>query len=252
MADGLRLVSINTWKCDGDYPTRARVLERQLAALAPDLVALQESFASLDGRYDTAARLGRALGMAVAFLPERRKVRAVAGTQLDSHSGLAVLSRLPVEDERHLPLPSSTEDGGRSAQLLRVRLGGRRIALGNLHLTHLADETLRRRQLAAVLDHLWLNDDADLAVVCGDFNAAPDAPGLRDFLAPKGAWRDACAGIAGKRTFPTAEGGLDLDHILVRVDRPMAVTGAAIVLDAPDPASGVMASDHYGVSAVFA
>lgn len=251
MAECLRLVSINTWKCAGDYGARMDVLERQLAALTPDVVALQESFASVDGRHDTAARLARHLGMGLAFLPERRKPRTVGSQSFDSHSGLAVLSRLPIAAEHHLPLPSNAADGGRSAQLLRLHWNGRQIVLGNIHLTHLDDGALRQQQLACLLKHPWLTAAADLALVCGDFNAGLDTPAMHAFLTPAGAWRDACASVPEKRTFRTAGASRDLDHILIRADSRLVETGAGIVLDAPDPVTGVLASDHCGVSASF-
>ncbi len=253
-AGHLRLVTINTWKCDGDYAARLIVLERQLAALAPDVVAIQEAFASVDGRFDTAAHLAAHLGMTFTYLPERRKSRRVEGQLLDSHSGLAVLTRRPVDEHAFLPLPSTVDDGGRSALLLRWREGGMDVVLGNIHLSHLADGgALRRQQLESLLRHPWFaENEADLAVVCGDFNAELTAPELRGFLASPWSWRNACADLTGKLTYRTEVGdGRDLDHILIGPSSRVTVSDARVVLDRPDPEIGAMASDHCGVAASF-
>lgn len=248
----LRLVTINTWKCEGDYGARLLALERQLAALAPDVIALQESFATVDGRLDTATRLGRRLGMAVSFLPERRKLREVEGRLLDSYSGLAVLTRETAVEQTSMALPSSAEDGGRSAQLLRWRHEDKAIIVGNVHLSHLPHgAALRQRQLGAVLAHPWFAADAAIAIACGDFNAALSSFKLRGFLDPPWRWRDACASIVAKRTHRSAPGDGDLDHVLVRYEGGPLQADATLVLDAPDPDSGVAPSDHRGVEARF-
>jgi endonuclease/exonuclease/phosphatase family metal-dependent hydrolase len=217
-------------------------------------VAIQEAFASVDGRFDTAARLACHLGMAFTYLPERRKPRVVDGQLLDSHSGLAVLTRQPVDEHVFLPLPSTVDDGGRSALLLRWREDGRNIVLGNVHLSHLADGgTLRRQQLECLLRHPWFTEkEADLTLVCGDFNAELTAPELREFLAPPWSWRNACAGLTGKLTYTMEENdGRDLDHILIGPSSRMAVSDARVVLNLPDSDIGAMASDHRGVAATF-
>jgi len=249
----LRLVSINTWKCDGDYPARMAVLARQLAALAPDVVALQESFATVDGSFDTAAALARHLDMAYGFVPERRKPRLVGGRLLDSHSGLAVLSRRPADEQLALPLPSTTEDGGRSAQLMRWQQGGRYLVIGNVHLSHLSDGGhLRQQQLECLLGHPWF-DERNVALVCGDFNVELSAPEFRAVLARPRCWQNACAGLAAKTTYRPSDGSArDLDHILLGPGGAARIVDASVVLDAPDPETGEMASDHCGVSAEIA
>src|SRR5690349_12850241 len=50
----LRIVTINTGKCDGPYFPRREAMARQLGALDADVIALQESFASIDGCVTTA------------------------------------------------------------------------------------------------------------------------------------------------------------------------------------------------------
>jgi endonuclease/exonuclease/phosphatase family metal-dependent hydrolase len=75
----MRIVSLNTWKCDGPYRQRLGLMAEELAALAPDVLLLQEVFATEDGHADTAAFLAQALAMHVIVSPARRKHRLFEG-----------------------------------------------------------------------------------------------------------------------------------------------------------------------------
>ncbi|MBA3034762.1 MAG: endonuclease/exonuclease/phosphatase family protein [Gammaproteobacteria bacterium] len=250
----MRLVTINTWKCDGDYHRRMDALECQLAALQPDIVAIQESFATVDGTIVTAARLGRHLGLASAFIPERRKPRNVDGISTDSYSGLALLSRWEYTAHIALPLPSSSADGGRSAQLAIIQVGASRLIIANVHLSHLPDgSALRREQLATVLHHPYFGTDFAAALITGDFNAVLSSAELSTYLASPWQLIDAYASGGGKTkiTHRGSNGqGSDLDHILALPDQyrkwPM-FSDSRLVLDAPDLATGILPSDHAGV-----
>ncbi len=257
----LRIVSINTWKCDGDYFRRRDVLARALVRLRPDVVALQESFATVDREIDTARYLAAALGMGSVFLPMRRKIRELEGNRLDSFSGQAVLCRGSIESEETIELPSTPEDGGRSAQITRLRAAaGTRLLLANLHLSFVPEAAdLREEQLAIVLAHPSVADaGGDLRVVCGDFNATLDAPELAPFLAPPYALRDTYSLAKGSSrkpgTMPSFDGpdARAIDHIFVLPDGQgayAAVHHADIVLCGPEAATGLHPSDHCGVLA---
>ena len=43
LSTGLRIVTINTGKCDGSYRARLRWLASELSRLVPDIIALQEA-----------------------------------------------------------------------------------------------------------------------------------------------------------------------------------------------------------------
>ena len=47
------LITINTWKCDGNYSKRVRVLAHELATFKPTVIACQEVFDSIDGPIST-------------------------------------------------------------------------------------------------------------------------------------------------------------------------------------------------------
>ena len=59
----MRILTLNTWKCDGAYRPRLQAMAQGLAALAPDVILLQEVFATEDDRADTAGYLAQALSM---------------------------------------------------------------------------------------------------------------------------------------------------------------------------------------------
>ncbi|HEY9236271.1 MAG TPA: hypothetical protein VIP08_14710, partial [Phenylobacterium sp.] len=99
-----------------------------LAAMAPDVVCLQECFAA-EG-YDTAAWLAAELGLALHAAPAHAKLRRHQGADLFSTSGLAILVRTarldaPANAAAVLSLASHPADGERIAQSLDLVAGGR-------------------------------------------------------------------------------------------------------------------------------
>ena len=115
----MRIVTLNTWKNEGDYARRLGLMARGLQALGPDVVCLQECFAAQG--FDTACALGKALGLFVAAQPARSKIRPHAGRPTLSTSGLAILSRSSPAAAQRLDLVTPAGD----------------LRLLNLHLTHL-------------------------------------------------------------------------------------------------------------------
>jgi len=249
--DMLTVVTLNTWKCDGDYPARLQPMISGLAALSPDLVLLQEAFRTDDGAADTAGLLAGRLGMEVDYRPARRKPRRFAGTERISESGLAVLSRHPLGPGRSVGLPSDPADGERIAQIVTVRAPGRTLFVLNLHLTHLPEaDGLRREQCRLALAAMDAETGGAVAIVGGDFNAGPDDPAVRSLAGRPGALD---AGRAAGHPSTLADGGRCVDHLCV-LPRPgirCVLHRGARVLDRPD-ADGRLPSDHYGLMARFA
>jgi len=247
----VRLLTLNTWKCDGAYALRLQAMTRQLGLLSPDVVALQECFASVDGAHDTAAHLARALDLHSAAAHARCKTRWCDGVPMLSHSGMALLSRWPVRAHVALPLPSDPADGDRVALLCQIDAGPRTLTVANVHLTHLPSaHELRQRQLRTVLEHPWMRVLTNALVVCGDFNAPLRADEFQQFTVPAGVWMDAAqtGGLHPKVTCPANGGaGHDLDHVLSHAAAPLRWTSASLALNSPDGATGVWPSDHAAV-----
>lgn len=256
-----RLLTLNSWKCDGSYAQRMGLLAQGLIELAPDVVALQEAFVAEDGSADTAGRLAAATGLSAMRALDRFKLRLLAGRQVPSFSGQAFLSRLPVQAVNTVVLPSSDADGGRVAQVVQLMVGVHPVTVANVHLSHLhgeAGDALRQLQMQAVLEHLTHMGSASLTLVCGDFNDPLEAPALRIFAAAPWQLQDSfeLAGQVPEPTYVDASGqGQVLDHVLVVPSLSSAkveVIDAATVLriDRPD-ARGITPSDHSGLQVTW-
>lgn len=266
----LRILTLNTWKQAGDYPLRLAVMRRGLSALSPDLVLLQEAFRTEEPHpeaADTAAALAAACGLESHPAPGRFKQRPWAGRPVLSSSGLAVLSRPGCWVARaDVELPSSPAGGDRRLQLGRWAGdsdgNGTGLLVGNLHLSHRADETaLRARQLAVALEALARGIAAadTPALLGGDFNAPPDHPSLEPLahgLARYGLTGAPCR--SGGRFPPTHPQPARPDRAGRAIDqlwwlasaggsRALPVCTTRRVLDRPDSATGVYPSDHAGL-----
>jgi len=245
----MRIVSLNTWKCDGAYRERLGLMAEGLAALAPDVLLLQEAFATDDGQADTAVFLARALDMEVAVAPARRKQRWFEGQSRQSTSGLAVLSRQALRTWQLRELPSDPADGERIALLASVSLGGQDLWLANLHLTHLPDACeLRALQLQTCLEALQAVAGNAPCVLGGDFNASAGSNELERFLQAPGRLADPFAGQPKVTHRNDAGQFLDLDHLLLSDRWPAATVQRAFVAMEPWQYSGGQGpSDHAAV-----
>ena len=244
-AGRLRIVSLNAWKNDGDFPARVALIAAGLAALSPDVICLQECFATQDGAVDVALDLAAALGLAAMTAPSRLKVRDLGGAPAPSTSGLAILAHRPLTTSVH-ELPSDPQDGPRIAQ--RVDLAPDLRVL-NLHLTHLrgpAAVDLRAAQLAAALAFAEEGFTGAL-VVCGDLNATSQARELAALFADERIDRGPDPKQADAPTLH-ANAQPAIDHCVV-ID-PQRRWRIATLAHALRPAPGaVWPSDHAAVVA---
>tara|TARA_R110002110_G_scaffold138495_2_gene324419 strand:- start:1745 stop:2275 length:531 start_codon:yes stop_codon:yes gene_type:complete len=112
----ISIVTLNTWKGDGDYRRRMVATVDLLAGLEPDIVLLQEAFAVPSRRISTAKTLSSALGLHCAYHPAREKTRSFEGQDVLSQSGLAVLARNQILSSRAVTVPADARDGERIAR----------------------------------------------------------------------------------------------------------------------------------------
>ncbi len=294
----LTLLTINTWKCDGDYYRRRAVLLTALAAAGAQVILCQECFRSADGRTDTLAYLSAGLGMAAYFLPGRRKERLLGGEKVDSFSGLGMLTSLPVRSEAAVDLPAVAADGDRKAQLLTLEpLPGCRLFIANIHLTHLQDDRLRQEQLSCLLQAMRDIDATPDIEFTPDIDAKPDIdtkPDIKskpdtdtkpdidavqrnkaDIRLIGGDWnaqqglaviQDAMKAVRALDCYRLGGGSVPRVSLLestasghpICVDHFFALPGsgetpypcilrADIVLNKPDPVTGLYPSDHFGI-----
>lgn len=257
---GFTLLSFNTWKCDGDYAARLPLMVEGIKQLAPDVILLQEAFCASGENFDTAGAIAARGGYQLARARARRKIRHVGGKDVDSSSDLAILTRSPARSVRVVDLEADPRDGERVALLADVDTPLGVLSVGNVHLSHLADgDALRRRQFMAAIGAL---PPGAGAVVGGDFNCPGDripVPGTA--FASHRITHSTTVGPHRLKDgtlnpIPPAAGRRDrraIDHVFVLrprgVSSGVSLAGAKVVLNAPDPSTGLYASDHAGVLA---
>lgn len=258
----LTIVTLNTWKGAGDYDRRLALMSEQLAALRPDVLFLQEAFVSANASADTGEALARSLNMAHVHEPARSERRRLDNREVDSTSGLSILSRLPITVASRLDLPMDPRDGERIALAATVRWNDTSLGLVNLHLTYLPEANeLRRQQLERIVRFLPTVAGTDAWLLAGDFNAEPESAPLQ-WLRTRPSLSVADAWAAAGNPLPTItepEGSTTLgsrcvDHVFLLQEegkRQLAFADAGRVLDAPDAASGILPSDHAGLRAVL-
>jgi endonuclease/exonuclease/phosphatase family metal-dependent hydrolase len=256
----LRIITINTGKGDGEYRARVDWMAHELLRLGPDIICCQEAFRDQSGALDTAAFLMKRLGLNGFWAPARRKLRECEGVEMESWSGLALLSRTPWTLVDSMELPSDDADGERIAVFGLIEEPQTRLAVANVHLTHLrgADD-LRREQLRCVIEHPIMKMKGTIRLICGDFNTTAEGPVLAGLLGETdyGNVQDAYylgGGPPGRSSLPPRPGlatGRRIDHLLSIADAAPehpVFTSSTIVLDRPEPRSGLLPSDHYGVA----
>lgn len=253
----VRLVTLNTWKNEGNYRARLAAMAAGLARLVPDVVMLQEAFRLEDGTADTAATLARNLGLVCVYAPARRKPRLWQGTPRESEAGLALLVRGQILAQERINLPTDEPGGERIALLASIQLvDGRRIFAGCTHLSHLRHDSARRReQLETVLAHPGWSNPASLRVLGGDFNAVAESPEIA-WLGQHPSLNVRAVSTVGYVTHPlpprSGRTGRCIDFLFSvhpPDEAPATARHAAVVLDAP--VAGVWPSDHAAVLAEF-
>jgi endonuclease/exonuclease/phosphatase family metal-dependent hydrolase len=196
----LRIVTFNIQhgRADDGVVDPAR-LARAVAALEPDVLALQEVDVRLrrSGRVDEAQLAADAAGLSGMFGRARRVGwRGQYGNALLARDGLAQVEVL------RMPRPAAGER--RSAVLARARVGSLEVSVAATHLAVEANEA--RRQLDLLLDALGRRPLPRLLL--GDLNLTSDlvAPAVE------------AAGmtlVRGPATFPADAPRIRIDHVAV-------------------------------------
>jgi endonuclease/exonuclease/phosphatase family metal-dependent hydrolase len=259
----VRVATINLLNDLSRWAERRSLLACQLAAASFDLIGLQEVTNPLgvSTAHWLAAELG---GYSVHVSPKTGLSRA--------REGIAVLSRLPVEQHDTLDLRSQQ----RTAQLVQVNVGGRPLVFANGHFSwppgaHAA----RLRQVERLLEWLGTLPTETPVIACGDYNGTPDSPAITlmrrtfqsahaachdlepDFTCPtplvsRASLRSAITrGLM--RLFSNRKDGAwrgTLDYIFV--SHNVRVVQCDVFLDSPAPDDPTLyASDHFGLGATL-
>src|SRR5262249_3752495 len=152
----VKIVTLNFWGSEPPLDKRLALATRQLAALAPDVVCLQEA------RAETTRALAGALGMHGHF--------AISTQWNGIEEGLAILSGDKPVDTRKLVLPVARPDETRS--LLSAKLADIWVHTTHLHY-RLDDGVAREAQVLAIdaeIRALGRDNTSSPQILCGDFN----------------------------------------------------------------------------------
>ena len=264
----LSIITLNTWKCDGEYRVRLRLIAEALAGLKPDIILLQECFVAQaknnDGGANTAQHLAEVLNYDGYFQPAREKNREFDGKETITHSGLAVLSRFSLAPIGAIQLPSDPADGQRIAQFVSVKTKPKPVLVVNTHLSYLPDEhNLRTQEMQRIVTRIREDRNHDTIIMGGDFNAEPDSPMIQWLAGLRNLKSIDMAAAVNKKPGATKleKRGDDKGKALKRIDylyliprrrRPgFEVVSSDVVLNTPDPLTGLYPSDHLGVRAVI-
>jgi endonuclease/exonuclease/phosphatase family metal-dependent hydrolase len=168
-------LTVVTWNAQGSRGVNIALAADALAALAPDVVLLQEI---------RRHQLG-ALRVALAMIDARWRfkhwpVRVPA-------EGLGILARHPVDDAHTQVLAHQWAFWNwrrRVALHATLRVGTRTVRIADVHLGAGVDHAERSRQARLLLDHV-----RGVNIVAGDLNAAPGSAELDAF--DEAGWTDA-------------------------------------------------------------
>ncbi len=240
---GMSMVTFNLHHDREDWPQRRKVILRELAALQPDAIALQEVIQKPHVR-NQAAWLARRLGYDYQFVstdpPGRLK-----------RYGNALLTRRPVLARgEHLLAPRTDY---RTVAHLRIDVDGQPVNVYATHLNERADDNGRRirsEQVADLLAFIAATAGDAPVVIAGDFNALVDAGDLSplrqrygDSFGSVHVNNDLAQTSTLNRHYFDAPSRID--HIFFQQDKLLA-REARLLFDQPY-AEGRWASDHYGV-----
>lgn len=240
---GMSMVTFNLHHDRENWPARRKVILRELQALRPDAIALQEVIQKPNVR-NQAAWLARRLGYDYQFVstdpPGRFK-----------RYGNALLTRRKVLARNdHLLAPRGDY---RTVAHLRIDVDGRPVNVYATHLNERSDETgsrIRAEQVADLLTFIAGTAGDAPVVIAGDFNALVDAG---DLSALRNQYGDSFGSVHVNNELAQVstlnrhyyQAPSRIDHIFFQQDRLLA-REAKILFDQPY-AEGRWASDHYGV-----
>jgi endonuclease/exonuclease/phosphatase family metal-dependent hydrolase len=264
--DRLRAVTLNIWNRQGDWKARLPLIRDGLAALAPDVIGLQEVL-GFPGVPSQAEEIAAGTGWHVHYAPAW-----YIGGGLTF--GNAILSPHRLLDAASLPLPAPPEVDTRTVAFARVDAPGGPFPVFVTHLTYQVFlGHVRCAQVRALADHVaeLAPIDAPPPIVLGDFNADPDSDEMRFlrgltalggksffladcWLSTTGQTAAGGAGHTYDRRNPYAlrsrEPSRRIDYVFVRgPDRFLRGEPLASWVALDEPVDGVWPSDHFAVVA---
>jgi endonuclease/exonuclease/phosphatase family metal-dependent hydrolase len=250
----LTIISINTWKGEDAYDIRMEYLRKQLLSLNPDIILMQECFEAPSIEKDTISYINQAFNYHLDYIQAREKFRSFEGFPVHSFSNMAVLSKLPILNSYHYPLPMSDGDDMRFGQEIEFFLeNGKTAILTNVHLTHLNQkELVRMEQIKKITERVKLNT-TKLNIIGGDFNTTFYSSEIQYFIKELNAIETFSHLNPNTKHSTLVEGqlkGVDIgvDFIFLNNTlRQFKLQQAKTCINEPIPTQYGFASDHFGM-----
>lgn len=182
MGPNLRVITLNLWGTEPPLDRRLALAIRQLQALAPDVVCLQE-VRPLDGKTGrtTAEVIADALGFSAHYAMAVEWDDGVHAKLPAGQEGLAILAK-SIRTAKVTPLPEARPADARILLSAHVDSDGGPIWIHTTHLHYRLDDGLAREQQVLAIDEVIraerTNESAP-QILCGDMNATPDSDEMR-------------------------------------------------------------------------
>ena len=168
----MRMVAWNVWGRFGHWEERQLGLEAVLARARPDIVCLTEAWSA--GGITQPARIAARIGMDHSLF-------AGDWVQHDWISGAGVVSRWPVVHHESRPLPGDADDPPGNAVFVTIDGPRGLVQVFVVMLDHPLHASGRRQAQVRELSEFVaeVTTPKHVTIVCGDFNAGPDADEIR-------------------------------------------------------------------------
>jgi endonuclease/exonuclease/phosphatase family metal-dependent hydrolase len=268
----VHVVTLNCWNVSEPFTERMALIRAELAALRPDVVALQEIVVRRDG-FDQAAVILDGLGYDRVFGPAFRWDEDDPLLPPESGRGDAfgnvIAARWPIRASTQRALPGAETRERRSVLAARIETPTGTLPVLTTHLNWRFDHGIvRERQVVAVAELVsaWRQETDLPPILMGDLNAEPESTEIRFLcgltsLAERSvyfqdAWRIAGDGAGftwdNRNRFAALEHEPNrrIDYVLVGL--PHARPGQGGIESArlvfTEPRGDVFPSDHFGLS----
>ncbi|MEO8457604.1 MAG: endonuclease/exonuclease/phosphatase family protein [Chloroflexota bacterium] len=240
------VATLNLFNRMGDWDKRFPLVIEQLAALAPDVIGLQE----VDLGIDQGMQISRAINKTLAEHPHYRIKHATSPGMRASVFGIGTLAK--PEFMQHEIIDLMTFD--RIAQRMVFEVGDEQFAFVNTHLHHPVEASEERAVQAEYLLS-WLDRQEHIpTVLAGDFNAYESEKTVAILKARFRSAHEVVHGREPEKTWPTPVNTYDdsppgtLDYIYVSPEFNVLDAGLAFHTPSPDNRD-LFPSDHLGLFA---
>jgi endonuclease/exonuclease/phosphatase family metal-dependent hydrolase len=249
---------------DHHLEDRLAIVARELRAVDPDIVGLQES--SITRRRNVAARLASQLGLHWAHASATGRVSGIGVLDrlivwaMNFEEGPAILSRWPIVETEVIDLPRCARFYDPRV-VLRAALDTPRGRM-QVFSTHLAHDRCQAKRLG---EFVRTHAGSLPALLMGDFNASESIDWMQALIRDAGlvdAYRAANPSAPGPTVWqrpeapdPTVTRRVDFIFILPGTAVPALVRSSRVILSTPGRLANGTAlwpSDHYGVVADIA